>query len=368
MEERLAILLSRKLAGEATPEELAEFDKKIKDNPGDQFLTGILHGYWNDYSPASIINKKADLHFENILKAAQHKEVATPDTKNVLTPARSRTRFTLKFGVMAAILAGAVLLGAWFFYFSSKPGAESNALETIVAARGSKSRLLLPGGSTVWLHSTSKLVFDRRFSSKLREVTLEGEAFFEVVKDKKRPFIVHTSAIDIRVLGTSFNVKSYREDNTIETTLIHGLVEVTDKTKPTAPKIILRPSEKLVFSKEGTIDAPDPGIPARNEKAVSTGKSAATVLNLPDHISEPDRIETAWVHNRLIFEGDTFRELAAKMERWYNVRFSFENENLANYRLRGVFEDETLEQALQALQLITPFNYEIDGNVVKIRK
>ncbi len=368
MEERLAILLSRKLAGEATPEELAELDKKIKENPGDQFLMGVLHSYWNDYTPASIINKKADLHFENILKAAQHKEVATTDIKNLLTPVRPRIRFAQKIGAIAAILAGAILLGAWFFYFSAKPGVENNALETIVAAKGSKSRLQLPDGSKVWLNSSSKLVFDRRFRGRLREVTLEGEAFFEVVKDKKRPFIVHTSAIDIRVLGTSFNVKSYREDNTIETTLINGLVEVTDKTKPAAPKIILRPSEKLVFSKEGTIDIPDPGTPVRNEKAVSTGKSAATILNLPDPISEPDRIETAWVHNRLIFEGDTFRELAAKMERWYNVRFSFENENLANYRLRGVFEDETLEQALQALQLITPFRYEIDGNIVKIRK
>ncbi len=368
MEERLAILLSRKFAGEATVEELAELDDRIKDDPGNQFLLGVLHTYWNDYTPVSIINKKADLHFENILKAAQNGEVITPDLKRVQGPKRSRIRFTLKIAAMAAILAGAVLLGTWFFYFSGKPGFENNALETIVAAKGSKSRLLLPDGSKVWLNSNSKLVFDRRFGGKLREVTLDGEAFFDVVKDKKRPFIVHTTAIDIRVLGTAFNVKSYKDDNTIETTLIHGLVEVTDKTKPEAPKIILRPSEKLVFSKAGSVDAPDPGTPPRNEKAVTTGKSAATVLNLPDHISEPDRIETAWVHNRLIFEGDTFRELAAKMERWYNVRFSFENENLANYRLRGVFEDETLEQALQALQLITPFRYEIDGNVVKIRK
>ena len=97
--------------------------------------------------------------------------------------------------------------------------------EKLLSTKGSRSRSLLPDGTTVWLNAGSKLYYENDFNG-TREVRLEGEAFFDVVKQTDRPFIVHTSGIDIKVLGTAFNVKSYPEDKTVETTLYRGLVQV----------------------------------------------------------------------------------------------------------------------------------------------
>jgi ferric-dicitrate binding protein FerR (iron transport regulator) len=91
------------------------------------------------------------------------------------------------------------------------------------------------------VNSGSKLTYEGNFKGNLREVRLDGEAYFDVVKDALHPFIVHTSGIDIKVLGTAFNVKAYKVDRTIEATLIHGSIEVINQNQPGAPKIMLKP-------------------------------------------------------------------------------------------------------------------------------
>jgi ferric-dicitrate binding protein FerR (iron transport regulator) len=232
----------------------------------------------------------------------------------------------------------------------------------IVAKRGTKSKLILPDGTQVWLNSESKLSYATNFYDSIREVTLEGEAYFDVVKDKNRPFIVKTSAISIRVLGTAFNVKSYNQDPTIETTLVRGLIEVQKNNEPSASKIILRPNEKLVYNKPEALSAnQESGISIDNKQS-----QLIYISPISKYIPDSTRVETSWVYGRLIFDGDNFSQLAEKMERWYNIKITIKNQHLATNRFGGVFENENVEEALKALQLIAMFKYTIHDSEIII--
>jgi ferric-dicitrate binding protein FerR (iron transport regulator) len=144
------------------------------------------------------------------------------------------------------------------------------------------------------------------------------------------------------------------------------MIEVTNKNKPEAPKIILKPKEKLVFSK--TANAVADSVAKRKAGIVSAPEiaTAISIMKLPQNVADTSFIETSWVYNRLIFEGETFSEVATKMERWYNIRINFRNKKLADYRLSGSFDNESIGEALQALRYIAPFNYKIDNNEVEI--
>jgi ferric-dicitrate binding protein FerR (iron transport regulator) len=236
----------------------------------------------------------------------------------------------------------------------------------VVARPGARTKLVLPDGTQVWLNSNSKVKYAADFNIHSREVELEGEAYFDVVKDMQRPFIVHASSIDVRVLGTTFTIKSYPQDETIEATLLRGAIEVSGRDNPNAPRVILKPDEKLVLDKhllnttastqKVTVEAGRPQ-PVRPDISVNPIRA-----NIPDS----EKVETAWLYNRLVFNGDSFKELAKKMERWYNVRIIFRDESLYKYRFGGAFANETVENALTALQLTAPFTYKINGDDIEL--
>lgn len=365
--ENLARLLSRKLSGEATAAEEQQLAQLLRDHPGDQYFAELLMAYWHSRPEAlpADNNTTSDLHFAHILDRAGEEEMATaalPDDRPIRRPV-----FRLKRLAAAAVIAGLIASGVWWLWPvpSASRLADNNIQKNeVMAKKGARTRMVLPDGTSVWLNSDSRLEYDARFNDSVREVTLEGEAYFDVTKNARRPFIVHTSGIDIRVLGTAFNVKSYPQEPVIEATLIHGSIEVLNKKEPKSPKVILRPHEKLVFSKE---DHSFAGKTLPDHPQI-IAPPAIAVTALPKNIPDTALKETSWVYNKLLFDGDTFRELAIKMERWFNVRLVFKNEKVANYRLRGAFENETVEEALQALQFIVPFTYKIRDNEIEINK
>jgi ferric-dicitrate binding protein FerR (iron transport regulator) len=187
-------------------------------------------------------------------------------------------------------------------------------------------------------------------------VKLEGEAFFDVVKNPSRPFIVHTSGIDIKVLGTAFNVKAYPEDKTVETTLLRGLVQVFDQRNPTKAPIELRPNQKLVVSSGAEDAMKDP-----QEKISVAIKALPVITRIDSTKKENERFETAWVYSRLEFRGDDFETLAKKLERWYNVTIVFKDEDVKQLKFNGSFEKETVEQAFVALKEAKLFTYQINN-------
>lgn len=370
LNEKLAQLITRKLSGEATAEELQELEVYLQNNAGEQYFVELLINYWDNGTKASNTEDfHPDEHFEHILALANEEAIIPQQQEEIpaIVPQRNYKKIFTWVSVAAVFVLAVVAV-----YIFNPPGAVPNTAANapavhkneVTAKTGVKSQLVLPDGTKVWLNSESKLIYSSRFKDSLREVELEGEAFFDVVKDAKHPFIVHTSGIDIKVLGTAFNVKSYPRESTIEATLIRGLIEVVRKNEPSGTKVILQPHEKLIYNKLGNT------MNASGAEQAKTADAAPdiSISPVPKNIPDTAMAETSWIYNKLIFEGDTFRQLAVKMERWFNVQITFKNERVANYRFRGVFEKENIEQALQALQLTAPFNYTINNNEVEIYK
>ncbi len=244
----------------------------------------------------------------------------------------------------------------------SPPSTAQTQQEVIVTQKGSRSRTLLADGTTVWLNGESKLHYENDFTGATREVTLEGEAFFDVVKQKDRPFIVHTSGIDIKVLGTAFNVKSYPEDKNVETTLYGGLVQVLRHGDAAGKAIQLIPNHKLILPKQAAIETTK----LSEDKRLSLNEPASLFITPIDSTKkESERIETAWRYNRLEFVGDNFEEVAKKLERWYNVTIVFTDEKVKQlYGLTGSFETETVAEAFAALKELYPINYKITNHEI----
>ena len=371
-DDRLWVLIARKLSGEATAAELAELQARLGENAGDQYLFEMLNTYWAQHPEMQEdLNSDADNKFNRILEMGEESsetEDGDDEGKLPLVPFRSNTRRNWAWsGSIAAML----VVGVGFYLNSDKkqekpatPVVQSQQSE-VMAKRGTRSKIILPDGSQVWLNSDSKLSYLNSFNNVLREVTLEGEAFFDVVKDPKHPFVVHTSGIDIKVLGTAFNVKSYQQDPTIEATLLRGMIEVTTRADIKTPKVILQPHEKLIFKKLGSeLTVNDKAA----EKKSTTEKGADPRIAITSLGSKPDSAirETSWIYNTLIFDKETFQEVSLKMERWYNVKFTFQDERLMNNRITGTFQNETIQEALEALKLVVKFDYIMDGNNVKV--
>lgn len=363
--DRFAQLMARQLSGEASPEEQAELESQLKADPQLQYIFGVFSDYWTPEPHNSNDDIQQEIHFQQVLTIAEKEAPAQPVEEEAPPKPESLPGIIiLKKLAIAAVFLGVVLV-SYFWIRSSRQMSQGKdiALNEVVAESGARTHIELPDGTRVWLNSESKLEYKGNFNDSIREVTLEGEAFFDVVKDKSRPFIVHTSDIDIRVLGTAFNVKSYPKESQIEATLIHGLIEVINKKEPTSPKVILRPHQKLVFAKETrALVLPDPGV---NKTLPAHKPFSVTVL--PRHIADTALVETSWVYNKLIFDGESFREIARKMERWYNVRISFKSEKIADIPIHVEFKDETIEEALKALQVIESFDYTIKGNEIEIQ-
>ena len=147
-----------------------------------------------------------------------------------------------------------VILGIGFLFkrdsVNNFTSSSKTNIQQVFVKPGSKSKIILPDGTIVRLNGSSTLSYNKDFNKKIREVKLDGEAYFDVIKDMTNPFIVHTSGIDIKVLGTLFDVKSYQQDSMIETTLLRDCTEVYTKDDPSTPRVILKPNEKLIFGKK----------------------------------------------------------------------------------------------------------------------
>jgi ferric-dicitrate binding protein FerR (iron transport regulator) len=242
----------------------------------------------------------------------------------------------------------------------------NSQVNKITTHLGSKSKVQLPDGTTVQLNAGSQLTYNKDFGKNLREVTLVGEGYFDVVKNKEIPFIIHTSNINIKVLGTVFNVKAYPEDNKTETSLIHGSIEVTIKNRPN-DKIILSPSEKLVVENSSLQSMKDRIAETRKNLPIEI-LPMVSVNKLEYAQADSSIAEIQWVENKLVFRDRSFVELVSDMERWYNVTISISDQELEGIRLTGIFENETIEQALDALKISTAFVYEKKRNKIIIHR
>jgi ferric-dicitrate binding protein FerR (iron transport regulator) len=368
-ENRLWVLIARHLSGEITESESSALQKFLREQPRKQYLLDILQSYYHSPQKMPEKNPEEDALDERRFDSIINRGQSLKDPAQNLETIRTKTFVFASLWKVAAAISGIVLLGGLGYYFLRQPKSPEKILpdkpNEIFSKSGVRTKLTLPDGTQVWLNSGSHLSYSNNYNLGTREVELEGEGFFDVTRDPEHPFIVHAASLNIRVVGTAFNVKSYPRDETVETTLLRGIIEVSRKDNPSGPKVILKPNEKLIFSKQYPNETLNSLPKSQDKKPAFTGIAVITVAkNIPDS----NKVETGWVYNRLIFDGDSFQELAGKMERWYNVKISFADKEIERYRFKGAFANESITEALNALQLTANFRYQIDHDEVTLSK
>lgn len=210
-------------------------------------------------------------------------------------------------------------------------------IQTVTTGHGDHALVVLPDGSSITLNANSSLKYPEEFDDDVRKVTLIGEAFFDIQKDENKPFIVQTEHLKVRVIGTSFNIKSYPKDEKTETTLVTGKVEILQKKKKAS--IVLKPSQRAIFDKK------------KNDIKVDKVDSKNIV---------------AWQDGKLIFDKTPLKQVVLDLNRKYNVEFVITSDILLQYKYTGEFDNLKLEEVLELLKISSPIKYRYLNNKIML--
>jgi transmembrane sensor len=368
MYNRCWYLLSKKLSGNAIDAELSELDDLLLQHPEWQYAVQHVSTIW-----ASSTMETADE--EVFIKHVRRMESLGHETTMFNEPGayelRAQSTFPKKkWATVGTILGSLIAIVCWFVFNQNKPTAltvNSSAVPNnkIITKSGDRSKMVLPDGTQVWLNAESKLEYNKDYGKNNRDVTLSGEAYFDVVKNTEIPFTIQTDRIHIKVTGTAFNVKAYPGEKVSETSLVRGRVEVTVNARPDE-KYILKPNEKLVVRDEIPAAAVNKNVLPLEDKKANEPLIQLGYLNYVDNDSAA--IETSWVYNRLIFDDESFGEIAKKMERWYGVNISMEDARVGAQHMTYTIRNETIAQALRNMQYALRFHYTINGNNIVVTK
>jgi ferric-dicitrate binding protein FerR (iron transport regulator) len=354
-------LMGKKTAGEINENELLELNKLLnEEGQGIHYMTNVMEHYWESVNAAPENAGLLERSEQNKRKVIEG--LVTRDYLQripLIGAIRRRKLWLSAAAVVILIITGGILYRTF-----NVPGTEMNIVAT---KNGSKTKITLPDGTQVWLNADSKLTYPNDFQHiSTRQVTLSGEAFFEVIHDGNHPFVIHTRYLNIEDLGTSFNVRAYPNDGETEATLINGSITVSLRNDP-GKNLLLKPGEKVLYyasdRKMSLLKDEDPDKIQENKNIHSlkcAPKLEVTHIK-PLVVSAGDTVvaETAWMKNQLVFSSQKFSQLAHRLSRWYNVQVVIRDKRVENYTFTGIFEGETIEQALKELQMIRPFSFDI---------
>ena len=359
VETRFVELLTKDLIKELTPAEKQELDLLLQQNPAYKKQSAVIKQYWNSDKTEY---KKSAANFSKLMDVIQAteqsvgQEATQQSKKYVLWP-------VLKYAAAVLILGATI---TWYILGRSGNGnAIASNWHNKTTVRGAKDRLVLSDGTIVTLNSGTTLSYPTSFVNKNREVYLNGEAFFEVHKDHEHPFIIHTKKMNVRVLGTVFNIKSYDDARQSETSLIEGSIEVTLNDRK-ADRIILKPKEKLIVENNSSTQILTNKPTGRNIKAVIEGTqySLTNLTYLPN--IDTAAVETLWLKDKMVFRNEDFESIAADMDRWYGIQIVFQHEELKKLRFTATFESETPTKALESFRITEDFRFKKKGLVFYI--
>lgn len=220
---------------------------------------------------------------------------------------------------------------------SGSPGTrDGKGTERITAAtpRGGTYQVVLPDGSKVWLNADSKISFPSQFDGSERNITLAGEAYFEIAKDKAHPFIVESNGQEVTVLGTHFNVNSYEDEGVIKTTLLEGSVRVNDVT--------LKPNQQSIITKNNS-------------------QVQVRAVDVNDVID--------WKNGDFILKGETLEAVMRKVSRWYKVDVSYADDAPRNLKLGGfVSRSRNISAVLDLIERTGQVKFKVQGNMILVVK
>lgn len=324
-------IILKYLQGNASEEEKRVLLDWLKASEANKRAYSEIRDQWLDLGSSPV----ADPEYVKQAFARFTAEIDKHDRKQQ----QMRLSYFIKVAASVAILlvcsVGSYFAGQKQFFHSSST--EQLVMNHVIMGKESKGPVTLPDGTIAWLNANSKLVYPEHFQPGKRQVQLEGEGYFEVVRDEKAPFLVETDGMVVNVLGTHFNVKNYENKETVETTLLSGKVEVflpgLDKS------IALKPNQRISCDKQ-------------------SGAYKLAEVDAADYI--------IWIGDKLVCTNEKLSVVLHKMKHWYNLDIECKNGVPLNQRLSLTIRKESPEEILKLLTLISPIRYTIEGEKIII--
>ena len=373
-QERTHLLLAKYLAGEATAEEREELEWAFLANPDLRQLQELLPELRQRPPKGITLEEEAAMlqrGLDRIMRGQQPAE-AVPPVRSLPVVRRlsevveegavvRRRRLVVRWLAAASVLVLVAGVASLWQVRKGVVAGKAAPVAILSAGRGSRKMTRLPDGTQLWLNAGSRIILAQGFSQDQRELTLEGEAFFDVQHDENHPFVIHTGALEVRVLGTSLNVRAYPGESSLEATLIEGKAEIALAGNPQSA-IPLRPNEKVIIPTDAAGSPPT---------VVDNGQDAGVPLNYVRRPIVPDKTdgtiaETSWTKNKLVFRNETLSSLSTRLERWYNVTIVFDDKRYQEDTISGTFPDMPIEDVMHALRITSGFQYKIEKDTVHI--
>ncbi len=318
-------IITKSFAEKLTEEEQVLLDKWMSESNENKEEFTAYSELW-ERSKKLVLSDSIDVE-SNLIQTK--KRIALQSPKRWITYLRQA----------AAILVLSLTFTFMYNYFvsnnQSEGVSEQVVMQEIKAAYGTRTKLHLADGTTVWLNSGSTLRFPVSFQDlNERRVELNGEGYFDVVKSEDQPFIVKTSQLGVKVYGTSFNVSAYSEYETMTVALNNGKVALVKESNSGMKELmVMKPNDVVEYD-------------CLKNKLYHSSNS-----NLKKY--------TSWKDGYIVFYGDHINDVARILEKWYNIDIEIKDKALMNYSFTATFADETLEQVLKLLSLSSPMSYTI---------
>lgn len=334
-------LIRKYIQQQCTAVELEAMKALMLQSGTRELFDEVLSESWTGFPEES--GQPADGLDLQLQKFYQNLEAIETDAlqHNSIQESIPRSFFSPQYFRYAAVLALMILGFSIYQTLPSKntPVKEQIAMRELNNAKGQRSKVVLPDGSTVYLGAASKLIFPEQFKSNSRTVKLEGEAFFEVSRNPNQPFIVHTGTVQTRVLGTSFKIEAFRNQALI-VAVATGKVRVDQYEGTESQQLaILNPGQTVSYD-QGKV----------NNSRIS-----------PEEIN-------SWKDARLSFHQQPLKEISGILERWYNVSISFENRIKEKEKITVTLKaDVPLHKIMKVLAATGHFKYRIDENTRKVQ-
>lgn len=316
------IVLLRYIRDEVSEEERVWIEGWLKEDAGNErILQQVATIYYALNTHQRIVSRDPMAAYANVCHQIK---------------SRSRRLWLKRVSAVAACFIGILLISsALSFWYIQNAGISKPQFVTVQANAGMRTHFNLPDGTIAYLNSGSTLTYPLPYDKKERKVSLTGEAYFKVVHNEKQPFVVSVAndRMRVNVLGTEFNLQSYKNERAVETTLVSGSVRIEMvKNGNVVSNVKLKPSEKAVYD-------------------IASGRVSIASVN-PEY-------DTAWKDGRLMFKDMPLPEVLKKLAYFYNVKFEVKDPVINSYCFTGTFENKQLSQVLDYLKISSRIDYTI---------
>lgn len=320
-------LLSKYVSGNMSVEELAHL-KQVVNVHSDEELATCMHVVWQQFGDT----RQIDLALQQKM-LAKIKQRTTPNSLSIFR----RRGLSIAASIIIIIMTS---LSSYLFYRNHEMTQLADRNIVVKVGKGERVSITLLDGTKVRLNSESELSYQQDFGLEERKVSLDGEAFFDVAHNAAQTFTVKTQFMDIKVLGTAFNVYTYQNSDSVEMALVRGKVEVTT-TRPPYQTIHVKPDEKVVYNKK-------------------TGKMRLE--------SSSNQLAIAWVSHELVFRSADLKEVLNRIGRKYGFIIEINDEHLLSEKYTGVFDETEVCDVMNILKSHFGFTYRIKENTIWIER